>query len=75
MMDDRRISGFIDLTHAGIADPYRDLSLCYMSLIRNTDGTYGTVYPDLDPDRLFAYLDAPVDREKLRYYILLDAFF
>ncbi|MBR6708518.1 MAG: aminoglycoside 3'-phosphotransferase, partial [Clostridia bacterium] len=31
MMDDRRISGFIDLTHAGIADPYRDLSLCYMS--------------------------------------------
>ena len=71
-----KISGFIDLGDCGIADRYRDISLCWRSLKQNFDGTFGgKVYPGFDPDRLFEKLGIAPDREKLRYYLLLDELF
>ena len=74
--DNGRISGFIDLDDCGIADKYRDISLCWQSLKGNFDGTFGgKVYPDFDPDMLFDALGFEPDREKLRYYLLLSELF
>ena len=70
-----RVSGFIDLGDAGIADRWRDLSLCYRSLKHNTDGTYGHVIPGFQPERLFEYVGVTPDWDKLRYYLLLEEFF
>lgn len=70
-----QVSGFIDLGDAGIADKWRDLSLCYRSLRHNTDGTYGCVIPGFRPERLFDYLGVFPDWDKMRYYLLLDEFF
>ena len=75
-LQDGRVSGMIDLGDAGIADRWRDIALCWRSLRRNFDGTYdGKAYPDFDPDLLLHELHIPIDREKLRYYILLDELF
>lgn len=75
-LKDGGISGFIDLGDAGIADRWRDISLCYRSLKHNFDGSYGgKVYKDFDSDMLFEALDIVPDRDKLRYYILLDELF
>ncbi len=74
-LEGERVSGFIDLGNAGIADRWRDISLCYRSLKHNCDGTYGTVYPDVWPEQLFDALGIVPDWEKLRYYILLDELF
>lgn len=75
-LQEGRVSGMIDLGDAGIADRWRDIALCWRSLRRNFDGSYGgKVYPDFDPDLLLHKLDIPIDREKLRYYILLDELF
>ncbi len=70
-----QVSGFIDLGDAGIADKWRDLSLCFRSLRHNTDGTYGCVIPGFRPERLFDYLGVAPDWDKMRYYLLLDEFF
>ncbi len=75
-IEDGRISGFIDLGDTGIGDKWRDIALCYRSLKHNFDGTYGgKVYPDFDSDMLFEALGIEPNREKLRYYILLDELF
>ena len=75
-LEEGRISGFIDLGDTGIGDKWRDIALCYRSLKHNFDGTYGgKAYPDFDPELLFAALEIEPDREKLRYYILLDELF
>ncbi len=73
--DGNRVSGFIDLGDAGVADKWRDISLCFRSLKHNTDGTYGRAQRDVHPERLFDFLDLRPDWEKMRYYILLDEFF
>ena len=70
------VSGFIDLGDMGIGDRWRDISLCWRSLEHNFDGSYGgKVYKDFDPDMLFEKLNIEPDRDKLRYYILLDELF
>ena len=75
-IENGKISGFIDLGDTGIGDRWRDIALCYRSLKHNFDGTYGgKVYPDFNPDMLFDALGIEPDREKLRYYILLDELF
>ena len=72
-LDNGRVSGFIDLEDTGIGDRWRDIALCYRSLKGNSDGTYGgKVYPDVKPDMLFDALGIRPDKDKLRYYILLD---
>ena len=73
--DGARLSGIIDLGSCGVADPWRDLSLGWRSLKHNSDGHYGKVYPDIHPDDLFRAAGVPLDRERLRYYLLLDELF
>ena len=70
-----KVSGFIDLGDAGIADRWYDIALGYRSLKHNADGTYGKTYEGVNPDELFAKLDIEPDWEKIRYYILLDELF
>ena len=70
-----KVSGFIDLGDAGIADRWRDLSLCFRSLKHNTDGTYGHTIPGFRPERLFDFLGVAPDWDRMRYYLLLDEFF
>ena len=71
-----RVSGFIDLGHAGIADKWKDIALCYRSLRWNSEGAYGgMVYPDVRSQRLFDALGIKPDMEKIRYFILLDELF
>lgn len=75
-LNNGRISGFIDLGDTGIADKWRDISLCYRSLKHNFDGSFGgKVYDGFDPDMLFEALNIEPDRDKLKYYILLDELF
>lgn len=74
--DNGGISGFIDLADAGVADKWRDISLCYRSLKHNFDGSFGgKVYSGFDPDMLFEKLNTEPDWDKLKYYILLDELF
>ncbi len=75
-LDNGRVSGFIDLGDSGVSDKWRDISLCYRSLKHNFDGSFGgKVYSDFDPDMLFYKLNIEPNREKLKYYILLDELF
>lgn len=69
------ISGFIDMGNCGIADKWEDIAMCYRSLRHNCDGTYGKVYPGIDPDLLFKELGIEPDMVKIDYYILLDELF
>ncbi|MBO4888548.1 MAG: aminoglycoside 3'-phosphotransferase [Firmicutes bacterium] len=76
MIEDGKISGFIDLGMSGVADRYVDIALMHRSLTYNYGGWYGgKVYPDFNADRLFDYLGIEPDWEKLRYYKLLDELF
>ena len=70
-----KISGLIDTGDMGTADRWRDLSLCYRSLKHNADGTFGMRYEGIEPNMLFYELGITPDREKLRYYLLLDELF
>ncbi len=67
---------FIDLGRCGAADKWQDLALCFRSLRWNSQGEYGgKIYPENDPLLLFKKLGMEPDREKLRYYTLLDELF
>lgn len=70
-----RVSGYLDLGFCAVADRYQDIALCWRSLAHNSDGSYGAAYPGIRPDALFDALGITPDREKVRYYILLDELF
>lgn len=75
-IDGGRVSGFIDLGACGVGDRWRDIALCSRSLRRNAEGAYGgTVYPGVRSHMLFDALGMEPDREKLRWYLLLDELF
>lgn len=75
-VEDDRVSGFLDLGSAGLADRWQDIALCYRSLKHNYDGTYGeTPRPDFDPNTLFQELGIEPDWTKIKYYLLLDELF
>ena len=68
MIADGQVSGFIDWGMAGIADRYRDLALAARSLRHN--------WGDKWVDRFFdAYGIRRLNKDKLRFYTLLDEFF
>ncbi len=71
---DGQVSGYIDLDHCGISDPYQDIALCYRSLSHNFNGKYGH-FPGYDPKMLFEALGMEPDMDRIRYYILLDELF
>ena len=74
-LQENAVSGYLDLGFCAVADRYQDIALCYRSLCHNADGSYGPVYPDLQPKKLFDALQITPDWEKIRYYILLDELF
>ncbi len=74
--DQGKVSGYIDLGRAGIADKWQDIALCYRSLAHNFSGAYYSRFSiDYDVEKLFELLEVEPDEEKLRYYILLDELF
>ncbi|MBR5712378.1 MAG: aminoglycoside 3'-phosphotransferase [Lachnospiraceae bacterium] len=75
LFEDGKVSGFIDLGDAGIADRWYDIALGYRSLKHNADGTYGKLYEGVNPDELFDKLGIEPDWDRIRYYILLDELF
>lgn len=60
---------------AGLGDPYRDYSIARRSLQGNLDGHHGHACPGFDVGALFDVMGFSPDREKLRYYALLDELF
>lgn len=75
-LTDGKVSGFLDLGRAGVADKYQDIALCYRSFLHNYDGKYGGgSYGDVNPELVFEKLGINPDWEKVRYYILLDELF
>jgi len=72
----KKVSGFIDLGNAGIADKWQDIALCYRSLLHNFHGKYTEkTYDGFKKDLLFEKLGIEPDWNKIRYYILLDELF
>jgi aminoglycoside phosphotransferase len=67
ILKNRRISGFIDLGRAGIADRYQDIAL----LARSVKYNFGEEWQPF----LFETLDIEPDYKKLEFYTLLDEFF
>ena len=51
------------------------IALCLRSLRDNARGRFGTVYPGFDGELLLRRLGIAPDREKIRYYLLLDELF
>lgn len=74
-LKNEKVSGFLDLGRAGIADRYQDIALCWRSLRDNLNGSYGFCDPEFDPDLLFRELGIEPDWEKIRYYLLMDELF
>ena len=67
ILKDGRLSGFVDLAEAGVADRYQDLALLSRSVRHN----FGSNYENL----VFEYYGIAPDREKINFYRLLDEFF
>lgn len=66
-----KVTGFIDLGRAGIADKWMDVALCYRYLKEIFDGK-NLGYDEM---MLFDELELKPDWEKINYYILLDELF
>jgi len=67
-----KLSGYIDLGNAGVADRWEDITMAHRSLRNNFGGVFGgKVYEGFDPDWLFEALGMPKDEKKFRYYDLL----
>lgn len=63
-----RLSGFIDMGRAGVADIWQDIALCIRSMRYNFQTN---AYDGL----LLKKLGVSMDEERMRYYILLDELF
>jgi aminoglycoside 3'-phosphotransferase III len=63
-----KISGFIDLGRAGVADKWQDIALCVRSIKYNFN-------TDQYINLFFQHLNMKPDWEKIRYFILLDELF
>ncbi len=63
-----KLTGFIDLSRVGIGDIWQDIALCLRSLHYNFN-------TDRYDDLFLKSTEAPLDNEKLDYYILLDELF
>lgn len=75
-LQDGKVSGFLDLGRAGVADKYQDIALCYRSFLHNYQGKYGGgSYGTVDPKIVFEKLGIQPDWEKIKYYMLLDELF
>lgn len=77
LTDGERITGYIDMGKSGPADRWQDIALCYRSIRDNLSGAYGgeVINPCFKPEQLTEKLGIPLDKDKLRYYLLLDELF
>ena len=75
LLKDYGLSGLIDLGLGGVAEKWSDLALLWRSLRDNFGGKFGGRMARIHPDRLFDALGFAPDREKIRYYLLLDELF
>ncbi len=75
LLTENGLGGFIDLGDAGVGSRWRDITLCHRSLRHNTDGTYGIIRPQVKADALLDCLGLRIDRDELRWYLLLDELF
>ncbi len=72
-LSDHAVSGFIDLGRMGTGDRWFDIAVCWRSLWENYKGKYSTrTYPEYRDNALFRALDLTPDRERIRYYLLLE---
>jgi aminoglycoside phosphotransferase len=67
ILKDSKVSGFIDLGKAGIADRYQDIAL----LSRSIKDNFGTGWEE----KVFEFYGIEPDWNKIDYYRLLDEFF
>jgi aminoglycoside phosphotransferase len=67
ILENRRISGFIDWAEARVADRFQDLAL----LSRSVKDNFGAEYEE----KVFEIYGIAPDREKIHFYRLLDEFF
>lgn len=75
-VQDGKLAGFIDLGRCGVADKWKDIAICYRSLLHNFSGVYdGKVYEGFQSEMLFEALGIEPDWDKIKYYILLDELF
>ena len=73
LLENGRISAFIDIGDIGIADKYRDIATCYGSLKNNFGGYFGgRIYEDFDPALLFKKIGGELDPVKIRYSRLIE---
>ncbi|MFC6293424.1 aminoglycoside O-phosphotransferase APH(3')-IIIa [Macrococcus epidermidis] len=70
LVNNGKVSGYIDLGRGGLGDPYRDIALCYRSYLYNTDINEEELKNELE--RLLGF---KLDMQKIRYYILIDELF
>ena len=71
------INGFIDNGKMGPADRWQDIAIAIRSLTHNFDGMYtgGRKIYDFNQKMLLDELGIDYDKEKYRYYLLLDELF
>jgi aminoglycoside phosphotransferase len=62
------ISGFIDLSRAGLADRYRDLALACRSIEQNCGSRWVKLFME-------QYGIKEVNTQKIQFYQLMDEFF
>lgn len=76
-IDGNKAVGFLDLGKAGVADRWKDISLAVRSIKYNICDLYGLRYNEYLKlkNRFYSLLGIEEDKEKLRYYILLDELF
>lgn len=76
-MENGSVSGFLDLGKAGIADRWQDIALCVRSLKYNVCDYFGKSESEFEKykDMLYSQLGIAEDKQKLKYYILLDELF
>jgi aminoglycoside phosphotransferase len=67
ILKNNKLAGFIDWGNAGVADRYQDLALLSRSMGHN----FGAQWEE----RVFERYGIEPDREKIKYYRLLDEFF
>ena len=68
ILQEGRVSGFVDWSRAGVGDPYRDLALAARSIRKNLG-------PGLEAAFFSEYGIHRPDAARIEYYTLLDEFF
>ena len=72
LCNDHKLTGYIDLGYAGVADKWVDIEMVLWSMWANTTGQFGGKQRSFDRKYLFQALNMHPDEDKLKYYSLLS---